>query len=86
MVPSLPSLPVHPLPAFGIESFGPFFGCRSAETQRMVELMGDLLDMYFVVVFADFDVGRCVRGLQNVRGDVIVLVGDECKWERGSEC
>ena len=48
--------------------------------------MGDLLYMYFVVVFADLDVGGCVRRLQNMRGDVVVVVGDERKWERGSEC
>ena len=89
LVLDFPALPVlgdsHSLLPSGVKALGPLLGRGRAKTQGIVELLRDVCYMLLVIVLPDFDVCGRGRGLQRVRGNVVVVVGEEGKRKRGSQ-
>jgi hypothetical protein len=88
-IPSLPFLPIvsdfHSLLAFSVQAFGPFLSSRRTKAQRIVEFLCDVFDMLFVVVFTNLDVCRKRCRVQDMRRNIVVVLGDEREGECGSK-
>jgi hypothetical protein len=81
LTPGLPAFPVfrkpHTFFASGVKAFGPLFGRCRAATESVVEFVGNVVDVLLVVVLCNFDVGWSCRRLEQVSGDVVLVVGEK---------
>jgi hypothetical protein len=89
LVLGLPAFPVlgdsHALLPSGIEAFGPLLSCSSTKTKRLVQLFGNLLHVLLIVILCNLDISWGCCRLQRVGWNIVLVVGEEGKWEGGSQ-